>query len=53
MTGRKVKTVFDAEIEGNITYNANFEPTTEISAMYLYRLILGDEVFNGKVIYKK
>ncbi len=53
MTGRKVQTIFDTEIESNVTYNADFVPLTEISGMYLYRMTIGEEVFNGKVIYKK
>lgn len=40
-------------IEGNVNYDAEFAPSSQVSGMYLYRLTLGDEVFNGKVIYKK
>src|SRR5690606_16062126 len=50
--GRKVKTVFDADVESDVNYNAEFVPTSETSGVYFYRLTLGQEVFDGKVIYK-
>ena len=53
VTGRKVKTVFEGVVESSVTYNATFTPETQTSAIYLYRLVIGVEVFNGKVIYKK
>ena len=51
--GRKVKTIFEGSVEGGVLYKAEFIPATSVSGMYFYRLTLGKEVFNGKVIYEK
>ncbi len=53
MTGRHIETVFDNFIEGGTMYNAEFKPMTVISAMYFYRMTMGNAVYNGKVVYKK
>ena len=52
MTGRMVKTIFEQPIEGNISYEAEFRPEAIISGMYIYRVILGETVYNGKVVFK-
>ena len=53
MTGRMVKTVFEGPVEGGVNYNAEFKPQSEISGFYLYRMTLGEAVYNGKLIYNK
>ena len=53
MTGRTVRTVFEGPVESGVIYKAEFKPFTEISGIYLYRMTLGDAVYNGKVIYNK
>ena len=53
ITGRQVQTVFDQNIEGGTIYNAEFKPVDEVSAIYFYRMRLGDDIINGKVVYKK
>lgn len=53
MTGRMVQTVFDNLVEGGVLYNAEFKPDAVISGMYIYRMTLGDAVYNGKVVFKK
>ena len=53
MTGRKVKTVFEGPVQGGVYNNAEFKPQTVISGMYIYRMTLGDTVYNGKAVYKK
>jgi hypothetical protein len=53
LTGRKVKTIFEGPAEGGVRYNAEFKPNEVVSAMYLYRMTLGEAVYNGKVLYKK
>jgi hypothetical protein len=53
MTGRLVKTVFEQPIEGGVSYEAEFRPEAIISGMYIYLLIMGDKITNGKVILKK
>jgi len=53
MTGRKVATVFESFIEGEVTYNAEFKPDGNTSTMYIYRMTMGHQILNGKVIYKK
>ena len=53
VNGRKVQTIFDNFVEERTTYKAEFKPKKVISAMYFYRMRLGEAVFNGKVIYMK
>jgi hypothetical protein len=53
MTGRIVKTIFEQPIEGGVNYEAEFRPETIISGMYIYRMTMGDAVYNGKVVFKK
>jgi hypothetical protein len=53
MTGRMVKTIFEQPIEGGVSYEADFKPETIISGMYIYRVTLGESVYNGKVVFKK
>ena len=52
-TGRLVKVVFDQPVEGGVNYNAEFVPNSNMSNLYIYRLTLGSEVINGKVMYTK
>ena len=53
MTGRMVNTVFDNQVNAGIIYNTEFKPASLITGMYFYRMTLGENVFVGKVIYKK
>jgi len=53
MTGRMVKTIFELPIEGGTMYNAEFKPDVIISGMYIYRMTMGEAIFNGKVVFKK
>lgn len=53
LTGRLVKTIFEQPVEGGTHYESEFRPDVIISAIYFYRVTLGDAVFNGKVIFKK
>ena len=52
MAGRRIQTIFDGFVEENTLYNAEFKPVDQISGMYLYRMQLGDMVYNGKLVYK-
>ena len=53
MTGRLVKNIFEAPIEGGVNYEAEFRPETINSGMYLYRVTMGEAMYNGKVTFKK
>ena len=53
MTGRMVKTVFDNPIMGGVNYKVEFVPESQISGMYIYRMTIGEKVYNGKIVYKK
>jgi len=53
VTGRMVQMVFDNEVKGGVEYNAEFTPSTKVSGIYIYRMTMGEEVFNGKVMYKQ
>jgi hypothetical protein len=53
MTGRLVKTIFEQPVEADVWYEAEFRPETEISGIYIYRVTMGENITNGKVIFKK
>ena len=53
LTGRLIKTVFNDQVEEGVKYTTDFIPETIVSSTYIYRMIIGDSVINGKVIYKK
>ncbi|HSO86869.1 MAG TPA: T9SS type A sorting domain-containing protein, partial [Draconibacterium sp.] len=53
MTGRLVKNIFEQPIEGGVSYEAEFKPDAIISGMYIYRMRMGDAIYNGKVVFKK
>ncbi len=53
MTGRAIQTIFEGPVKGGVEYTAEFKPQSKISGIYLYRMTLGDAVFNGKVVYNK
>jgi hypothetical protein len=50
-TGRKIETIFEGPVEKNMNYRADFSPRTTITGMYIYRMIIGEMVFNGKALY--
>jgi hypothetical protein len=53
MTGRLVKTIFEQSVEGGVSYEVEFRPEIIVSGMFIYRVILGEAVYNGKVVFKK
>ena len=53
LTGRLVHTLIDNQIKAGEIYNAEFIPKATVNSIYLYRVTLGKEVFNGKVMFKK
>jgi len=52
-SGRILQTVFNSPVEGGVHYNAEFIPASENSGIIYYRMTLGMEVFNGKVVFNK
>ncbi len=53
MTGRLVQTVFNQQVKAGVMYNAGFKPEAEVGGTYIYRMILGNNVQNGKVVYTR
>lgn len=53
LTGRMVQKVFKQPVEAGVSYNAEFKPRNDVSGIYLYRITMGNEVFNGRIIYRK
>lgn len=53
MNGSLVKTIFEQSVAAEQNYEAEFKPDKTISGFYIYRIVFGDEVQNGKVIFKK
>jgi hypothetical protein len=52
MTGRMVKTIFEQPIDGGVSYEAEFRPESVINGMYIYRVTIGETIYNGKVVFK-
>jgi len=53
ITGRLVTTLFDKPVEAGVEYTVDFRPDVIVSGMYLYRVILGDQVLTDKVLFAK
>ena len=53
LSGRRIETVFDNVVKAGVTYNAVLVPDKMISGIYLYRMVIGDKVSNGKVIFNR
>ena len=53
ITGHLVQTIFDNEVKAGIYNSVDFVPSSMAPGMYLYRMIIGEKVLNGKVLYKK
>jgi hypothetical protein len=53
VTGRKIETIFNQNIEAGQMYNVKYIPNSLVDNMLFYRLILGDDILTGKVLYKK
>ncbi|MEO8149104.1 MAG: T9SS type A sorting domain-containing protein [Bacteroidia bacterium] len=50
LSGTKVTTVFDGDIEAQVKYQASFNAKDLADGIYMYRLITGDYVINEKLI---
>ncbi|PTN02234.1 putative secreted protein (Por secretion system target), partial [Mangrovibacterium marinum] len=53
MNGKLVRTVFDQQVESKVSYQADFIPQGQVGSTYIYRITIGNEVFNGKLIYNR
>lgn len=53
ITGRLVRNIFEGRIEGGVYYDVEFKPETSVGGIYIYRMTLGEKVYNGKVVYKE
>jgi hypothetical protein len=53
MTGHLEKNIFEQPIEGGASYEARFRPEAIISGMYIYRVAMGEAMYNGKMTFKK
>ncbi|MBT6997432.1 MAG: hypothetical protein HN955_03230 [Prolixibacteraceae bacterium] len=52
-TGRLVKTVFNNPVIKGIPYKIEFSSEINRDCYYVYRMILGEEIFNGKILHNK
>ncbi len=51
--GAKLGVLFNQQIEGGELYQVEYNPTGISTKMLIYRLVLGDQVYTGKLIYKQ
>jgi hypothetical protein len=53
VSGRLLKTVFNNQIEGGVNYKTEYIPSTDKAGIYFYRITLGENVYNGTVLYNR
>jgi hypothetical protein len=53
LSGNKVATLFDSDIEQGGVYNAVFNGDKLDEGVYMYRIISSDKIINGKLILIK
>ena len=51
--GVKLTTLFDNTVEAGHFYRIEYAPGAVTPGMLMYRLVIGNEVINGKVLYQK
>jgi uncharacterized repeat protein (TIGR03803 family) len=51
--GRLIDVIFNNQVEKGIYYNAKFTPRGSAGSHYMYRITVGGETINGKVIYSR
>lgn len=50
ISGRLIKTIFEKQVKSGVAYKSEYIPNNQNSGTYIYRLILGEKVYNGKVV---
>jgi hypothetical protein len=53
ITGHLIRTIFYNEVEAGVNYKVDFVPSALSNGLYIYRMILGTKVLNGKVMLTK
>jgi hypothetical protein len=51
--GQKVTTLIDHAVEAGVLNRVEYQPHNVISGVLFYRLILDDDIINGKLLYNK
>ncbi|MEO8150915.1 MAG: T9SS type A sorting domain-containing protein, partial [Bacteroidia bacterium] len=49
LTGNRIATLFEQDVEQGVTYQAKVNAANLAEGVYIYRLISGDDVINGKL----
>ena len=52
ITGMKVATVFDGQLEAGVQTRFEFRPETIPAQILLYRIVTGDEMHTGRLVYR-
>jgi hypothetical protein len=53
IVGQRVKTVMDEQVKEGILNRVEYQPNDQASGIFIYRLMLDDEVVTGKIVYNK
>ena len=53
VSGLHVSTVYDAEVVAGKEYSIEYQPALRNNSMLIYRLILNEEVYTGKLLFQK
>jgi hypothetical protein len=53
MLGQRITTLMDHPVEKDVLNKVEFKPENLVPGILLYRLTLGEEIINGKLIYNK
>ncbi len=51
--GRLIKSLLKDSVEAGLLYQADFWPENRTRKVYLYKLIIGNRTYSGKVLYNK
>jgi hypothetical protein len=52
-SGRKLATLLNRNVIGGVNYKIEYRPLNGVNHLLIYRLILGNQTFNGKVFYQQ
>jgi hypothetical protein len=52
-TGRKIDILFEEMMKAGQSYRIEYNPQNHVTQMLIYRMSMGEQSINGKVLYKK
>ena len=53
LLGQKIATLMDRKVKNGITYRVDYTPGNQVPGIFLYQLILDNQVITGKIVYNR